>query len=205
MGCFFLNIPPPFSWGWILTIYSTNMADDNFTMLNCKIYPGRYRYKGNRYVVINCMIFFHDKLSSFNVNGLLYNTNKTWWNLTRHILVSVFSIRFFFNDKILTNILKYEIASLFAFCIWFFVGVDDDLPIYPVSTCICVNLKIFEFTFKTLLHTHTHRPDMDPVSGKRSRIFKKKKRDNNVYLSCNSVLNVNSNIYAPRNLILFYT
>lgn len=34
------------------------------------------------HVLFNCMIFFHDKLSSFNVNGLLYNANKTWWNLT---------------------------------------------------------------------------------------------------------------------------
>ena len=55
---------------------------------------------------------------------------------TRHILVSVFSITIFFNGKVLSKIIKYEIAHLFAFCILSFVGVDDDLPIYPVSICV---------------------------------------------------------------------
>jgi len=71
---------------------------------------------------------------------------------TRHILVSVFSITVFFNSKVLTKIIKYEIAHLFAFCILSFVGVDHDLPIHLVSKVYVSNKTYLVFTLSTLLH-----------------------------------------------------
>jgi hypothetical protein len=70
-GVFFLKYSTPFFLRLDIdhTIYNTNIAVHHWSFLNIAflcLHSGRYRYKGNRYVVMNYMILFHDKLSSFN-------------------------------------------------------------------------------------------------------------------------------------------